>query len=84
MEATFFKAPESFNKETPREILSYALGATLYMPGTRETISPDIISKKNIGLASTVFCLEDSIGDSEVPTAEKNIITEVKKYFFRP
>ena len=81
MEATFFKAPESFNKETPREILSYALGATLYMPGTRETISRDIISKKNIGLASTVFCLEDSIGDSEVPTAEKNIITEVKSIY---
>lgn len=79
MEATFFKAPESFDKNTPREILSYALGATLYMPGTRETIASDIISKKNSGLASTVFCLEDSIGDSEVPDAEKNIITQVGK-----
>lgn len=79
MEATFFKAPESFDKNTPREILSYALGATLYMPGTRESIATDILSKKNFGLASTVFCLEDSIGDSEVPTAEKNIITQVWK-----
>jgi len=78
-EATFFRAPESFDKHTPREVLSYALGATLYMPGTRETIASDIISMKNNGLASTVFCLEDSIGDSEVPAAEKNIITQVGK-----
>ena len=79
MEATFFKAPESFDKNTPRDILSYALGATLYMPGTRETIASDIISKKNSGLASTVLCLEDSIGDSEVSAAEDNIISQVKK-----
>ena len=81
MEATFFKAPESFEKDSPREILAYALGATLYMPGTRETIADDITSKKNAGLASTVFCLEDSIGDSEVPAAESNIITQVKKIY---
>ena len=49
------------------------------MPGTRETIAYDIISNKNIGLASTVFCLEDSIGDLEVPVAEENIISQVKK-----
>jgi len=79
MEATFFKAPESFDKDTPREILSYALGATLYMPGTRETIASDILSKKNLGLASTVFCLEDSIGDLEVPAAEENIVSQVHK-----
>jgi len=78
-EATFFKAPEPFDKNTPREILSYALGATLYMPGTRETIASEVLSKKNIGLASTVFCLEDSIGDSEVLSAEKNIIAQVMK-----
>lgn len=78
-QATFFKAPESFNKEkTPRAVLAYALGASLYMPGTRETIAQDIISKKIIGLASTVFCLEDSIGDAEVLFAEKNLLTQAK------
>ncbi len=80
-EATFFKTPESFDKETPREILSYALGATLYMPGTRETIAKDILSKKNMGLASTVFCLEDSIGDSEVPFAETNLTNQVQEIY---
>lgn len=80
-DAIFFKAPEPFNRETPREILAYALGATLYMPGTRETIAEDIISHKNTGLASTVFCLEDSIGDSEVSFAEENLTRQVKKIY---
>lgn len=78
-EATFFKAPESFDKKTPRAILSYALGATLYMPGIRETIANDIITRKNRGLASTVFCLEDSIGDSEVLFAEGNLVDQVQE-----
>lgn len=76
--AIFLKAPESFSKETPRAILAYALGATLYMPGTRESIAEDIIAQKNTGLVSTVFCLEDSIGDAEVPFAEDNLTTQVK------
>lgn len=80
-EATFFKAPELFDKETPRAVLSHALGATLYMPGTRETIAKDIISMKYRGLASTVFCLEDSIGDAEVPYAEENLTTQVKEIY---
>jgi len=79
MEAIFFKSPEFFDKETPRAVLSHALGATLYMPGTRETIAKDIISKKNMGLVSTVLCLEDSIGDAEVPFAEGNLTTQVKE-----
>ncbi|AET66920.1 hypothetical protein Desor_1258 [Desulfosporosinus orientis DSM 765] len=79
MDTTFFKAPEFFDKDTPREVLAHALGAMLYMPGTRETIAQDIISKKYWGLASTVFCLEDSIGDKEVPWAEENLTKQVKE-----
>lgn len=81
LETTFFKIPEFFNKETPRAILSHALGATLYMPGTRETIAKDIITNRNWGLASTVFCLEDSIGDLEVPYAEQNLTTQVQEIY---
>lgn len=78
MDTTFFKAPEFFDKDTPREVLAHALGALLYMPGTRETIAKDIIAKKYQGLASTVFCLEDSIGDKEVLEAEENLTKQVK------
>ncbi|WP_407310811.1 HpcH/HpaI aldolase/citrate lyase family protein [Desulfosporosinus sp. SB140] len=75
---TFFKRPEPFNKYTPRSILSSALGATLYMPGTRKTIAQEIISKKNPSLVSTVVCLEDSIGDSEVLLAEENLTAQIQ------
>ncbi|AFM40885.1 citrate lyase beta subunit [Desulfosporosinus acidiphilus SJ4] len=76
---TFFKAPEPFDKYTPRSVLAYALGATLYMPGTRKTIAQDIIDKKNPALVSTVFCLEDSIGDAEVPLAEENLTVQFER-----
>ena len=32
----FVKAPIEFNKYTERDILQYCLGATLYMPGTKD------------------------------------------------
>jgi citrate lyase beta subunit len=51
------------------------------MPGTRESIAEDIISQKNTGLASAVLCLEDSIGDFEVPIAEVNLVTQVKEIY---
>ncbi|MGI6120305.1 MAG: HpcH/HpaI aldolase/citrate lyase family protein [Desulfosporosinus sp.] len=80
-EAIFFKEPEPFDKHTPRAVLAYALGALLYMPGIRESIAKDIISKKNTGLVSTAFCLEDSIGDAVVPIAEENLTTQVKRIY---
>ena len=81
IDTIFYKAPETFDKATPRAMLAYALGATLYIPGTRESVAQDIISKKYTGLASTVFCLEDSIGDSEVPRAEENLTDQVKRIY---
>ena len=32
----FYKEPEAFSKYTNREVLSYTLGATLYMPATKK------------------------------------------------
>lgn len=79
LKETFFKYPESFNKYTDRSLLAYALGAILYMPGNRLTIADDMISHKNPGLTSTVFCLEDSVGDLELVGAERNLGAQVSK-----
>ena len=78
-EETFYMLPDAIDKKTDRSILSYALGATLYMPGTRISIAEDIISEKYIGLASTVLCLEDAIGEGEVAFAEENLVHQLKK-----
>lgn len=78
LENLFFIKPTKFNKYTDREVLAFALGATLYMPATRENIHQELLVKKHDGLASMVICLEDSIADHEVDKAEMQLVAELK------
>ncbi|MBM7654830.1 HpcH/HpaI aldolase/citrate lyase family protein [Neobacillus cucumis] len=73
----FFQRPRAFTKYTNRELLSYGLGATLYMPATRPNIHQEILSKKHVGLTSLVIDLEDAIGDKDVALAEVLLIKEL-------
>jgi citrate lyase beta subunit len=75
----FYQKPQRFNKFSDRELLSYGLGATLYMPATRPNIHQDILSKKHEGLTSLVIDLEDAVGDNEVFGAEGLLIAELLK-----
>ena len=45
----FVVEPEDFNKYTEREMLQYCLGATMYMPGTKD-FAPKIISGSMPGI----------------------------------
>jgi citrate lyase beta subunit len=74
----FFWQPQpiDFNDKT---LLMNALGATLYMPATRQTVVQDIIAGKLTGLTSMVLCLEDAIGDNEVAYAEQMAIAHVEE-----
>ncbi|WP_026581328.1 HpcH/HpaI aldolase/citrate lyase family protein [Bacillus sp. J33] len=74
----FYKKPGIFNKRSGKELLAYALGATLYMPATRPNIHQDLLSKKHAGLTSMVICLEDAIGDDEVERAEDLLSLELE------
>lgn len=78
LEKAFYIMPEAFTKNSRREVLSYALGATLYMPATRPNIHQDLLTKKHAGLTSMVICLEDAIGDGEVAYAETRFIEELE------
>lgn len=69
----FVKEPEDFNKYTPRELLQYCLGATMYMPGTRN-FARAIAERKYPGLTSMVMCFEDACRAEDVPSAEANAI----------
>ncbi|WP_026563841.1 HpcH/HpaI aldolase/citrate lyase family protein [Bacillus sp. UNC41MFS5] len=75
----FFQKPQTFTKYSNRELLSYGLGATLYMPATRPNIHQEILSKKHEGLTSLVIDLEDAVGDHEVTDAEEMLIHELVK-----
>lgn len=72
-EYNFVKAPVDFNKYTDRELLQYCLGATMYMPGTKD-FAQAVIDKKYPGLTSMVMCFEDACPEEDVPAAELNSI----------
>ncbi len=69
----FIKEPVDFNKYTDRGLLQYCLGATMYMPGTKD-FAQAIIDKKFAGLTSMVMCFEDACKEEDVPAAEHNTI----------
>lgn len=69
----FVKEPVDFNKYTDRSLLQYCLGATMYMPGTKD-FAQAVIDKKYPGLTSMVMCFEDACPEEDVPAAELNSI----------
>jgi citrate lyase beta subunit len=79
MERFFYRKPQVFDKYSNRELLSFGLGATLYMPATRPNIHQEILSRKHEGLTSLVIDLEDAVGDNYVFHAETLLIEELLK-----
>ena len=68
----FVVEPEHFNKYTERELLQYCLGATMYMPGTKD-FAPKILSGAMPGLTTIVLCFEDACPADKVLEAEENV-----------
>jgi citrate lyase beta subunit len=81
MDRLFYQKPQFFDKYTKRELLSHALGATLYMPASRKNIHKEILMRKHKGLTSLVIDLEDAVGDTEVDNAENNLVNELLKLY---
>lgn len=69
----FVIEPENFNKYTNHSLLRYCLGATMYMPGTKDFLQP-ILTQKYPGLTSMVMCFEDACKEELVPEAENNVL----------
>jgi citrate lyase beta subunit len=73
--ASLFEVPpERFHRGSGNELLSVALGATLYMPANRPALAADITKQAAAGVMSVVVCLEDSIADEQVREAEDNLV----------
>ncbi len=72
----FVIEPENFTKYSERELLQYALGATMYMPGTKQ-FSNKILNKELPGLTSMVYCFEDACPFEQVEMAEDNVLNEL-------
>ena len=72
--ALFERPPERFDRGSGTDLLSVALGATLYMPADRPSLVADITKQTAAGVTSVVVCLEDAIADEQVATAEDNLV----------
>ncbi|MFI5528432.1 HpcH/HpaI aldolase/citrate lyase family protein [Kitasatospora sp. NPDC051853] len=73
----FLEQPGEFHRDSPAELLSTALGATLYSPATRPALAADVRKQAAKGVVSMVLCLEDAIADHEVVSAEANLVTQL-------
>lgn len=80
----FFQEPCEFDADSPARLLAAALGATLYSPATRPRLADDIVKQAGLGVVSMVLCLEDSIGDEDVPAAEENLVRQFTELAARP
>lgn len=77
--ALFARRPGEFTADSPQATLAVALGATLYMPGTRPTLARDVQRRSAAGVVSVVLCLEDAIADEDLVAAEANVIAQVRR-----
>jgi citrate lyase beta subunit len=75
----FLRAPETFSASADLELLSVALGATLYSPASRPALARDIARRAGEGVVSVVACLEDAVPDAEVPAAERNVVAQLRQ-----
>lgn len=69
----FVLPPTEFNKYSEKSILQYCLGATMYMPGTKD-FANKILNNELPGLTSMVLCFEDACPEKDVTKAEDNTI----------
>jgi citrate lyase beta subunit len=72
----FHQEPAEFTADSPAQLLSTALGATLYSPATRPRLAEDVVKQAARGVVSMVLCLEDSIDDADVMDAEANLVRQ--------
>lgn len=75
---SFVVEPEEFNKYTDKSFLQYCLGATIYMPGTKD-FADKILSRQIPELTSMVFCFEDACPEDQVEQAEQNVLNTLDR-----
>ena len=76
-ESLFDHVPQPFGRDSDRQTLAIALGATLYSPGTTADYAQRIGTLVGRGVVSAVLCLEDAIRDAELAVAERNVAAQV-------
>jgi len=73
----------SWNKNSSKNILQYAIGALLYTPAVNPTIADEICYGKYENMKSIALCLEDSIFNGCAEESENILIETVSKIYTR-
>ncbi len=73
----FHIEPADLGRDDPLELLAHGLGATLYIPATRDDLVGDVLRIAGRGVASCVICLEDAIPDGAVEYAVQHVAEEL-------
>ena len=73
----FAEAPVEVDRHADNASVSEALGATLYLPGTRPHLVEDLARQGAEGLLSAVVCLEDAVSDGEVEGALRHTVGQL-------
>lgn len=75
----FHQLPEPFGGSTDRDLLSMALGATLYVPATRPDLTATIVRRAERGVCSMVIDLEDAVADHELQFAKRQAALTIEE-----
>jgi len=73
----FFREPEHLLRDDELPRLAHGLGATLYIPATRDELADDVVRVAAQGVTSCVICLEDAIPDSAVEFAVTHVAEQM-------
>lgn len=73
----FHTAPQHFDRGSAPDVLAQALGATLYVPGSRPDLAEVIRRRVAGGVRSMVIDLEDAVHDDDLDDAVDNTVRTV-------
>jgi len=68
-DALFHQLPQAFDRDSERQVLAQALGATLYVPATKGELAGTVRRQAAGGARAMVIDLEDAIPDVSVDSA---------------
>ncbi len=74
----FHVPPQPVGPNSAPELAAMHLGATLYCPATRPQLAGDVGRSRTRGVTSMVLCLEDSVADDELASAERNLVGQLR------
>lgn len=79
-ERLFLREPVSLRAAKSAADVGAALGAVLYTPATNGVLGRRLIDGHWPALTATVVCLEDAIGDHELPEGEAQLVSLLARY----